>query len=97
MLEKKHLRCSGFVVEAGLSVFALLAAKGWIGEDDVECLRGVFEEATVSFLTGEGVAMPEVWFIDTVQYQIGKGDGIDEILFFPAAIRSCSEAGLWKR
>ena len=67
-----------------MSILAFLAAKRGIGEDNVEGLRCVFKEAAVGFLAGEGVAMPEVWFVDTVQHQIGKGNGIDEILFFPA-------------
>ena len=84
VLEEEDLGGAGFVVEVGLGFGAFFAAEGRIGEDDVEGGGRALEEAAVDFLAGEGVAVPEVGFVDAVEDEVGQGDGVDEVLFFPA-------------
>ena len=35
-------------------------------------------------IVGEGVAVPDVWFVDAVQDEVGKRDGVDEVFLFTA-------------
>ncbi|MEZ4623076.1 MAG: hypothetical protein R2867_47300 [Caldilineaceae bacterium] len=36
MLQEENLGRTGFIIKAGLCFFALLAAKGWIGENVIK-------------------------------------------------------------
>ena len=83
-MQEQYLGSAGFVVEAGLSVRAFLAAEGWIGEDDIEQRRRALEQPRVGGLIGESVAVPEMRMVDAMQHQIGQRDGIDQVFLFPA-------------
>ena len=81
MLQEKHLRRAGLVGKASLRVFTLFTAEWWIHENHIVECRGALEEPTVNFRPSEGVAMPDVGFINVMQHEIGERYGVYYVVF----------------
>ena len=94
VLKEQYLGRAGFVVKAGLSVLTFLATERRVGEDDIEQRGGALEQPAVAFLSGQGVAVPQVRLVDAVQHQIGQGDGVNQVFLFPAVEGAFLERGV---
>ena len=90
MLEEEEGGLAGADGEIFLHFLALLAAEGWIGEDDVEA---VFFLHAIEVL-GEGVGVDDVRCLDAVEDHVHDRDNVGEGLLFLSEKRALLQGAI---
>ena len=90
VLQEEESGFAGADREVLLYLLPLLAAEGWVGEDDVEAILLLH----VGQVLGERVGVDDVWSLDAVQDHIHDRDHVGEGLLFLPVEGSCLQGAI---